>query len=69
MERTILETQERKERKRKERKSIHPLNIITFTNHYNTLNECDDIRKMLKTNCIGCPKKCNGFKMSYLQKY
>ena len=41
-------------RKRKrERKSNHPLNINKNNNHYNRLNECDNIRKMLKTNCTG----------------
>ena len=38
---------------KKERKSIHPLNIDTNNNHNNRLNECDNIRKMLKTNCTG----------------
>ena len=42
----------KKERK-KERKSIHPLKINTNNNYYNRLNECDTIRKMLKTNCKG----------------
>ena len=38
----------------KERKKyINPLNINTFRNHYDILNEFDDIREMLKTNCSG----------------
>ena len=52
LERPSKERKERKKRK-KERKSIHPLNINTFNNHYNPLNECDNIRKMLKSNCMG----------------
>ena len=44
----------KKERKKKkERKSINPLNINTFNNYYNTMNECDNIRMMLMTNCMG----------------
>ena len=53
-----------KERKDK-RKSIHPLNINTSNSHYNTLNECDNIRKMLKTNCMGkaSSRPANGWKL------
>ena len=39
--------------KEEERKSIDPLNINTFNNNYNRLNECDNIREILKTNCTG----------------
>ena len=42
-----------RKKEKKERKSIHPLNINTFNNYYNTLNECDNIRKMLMINCMG----------------
>ena len=41
------------EQRKKERKSIHPLDINTSNNHYNRLNECNNIKKMLKTNCTG----------------
>ena len=41
-------SQRKKEKKeRKERKPIHPININT------SLNECDNIRMMLMTNCMG----------------
>ena len=36
-----------------DRKIYSPLNINTYDNHYIRLNECDDIRKMLKTNYTG----------------
>ena len=32
---------EEERKKEQERKSIHPININTFNNYYNTLNECD----------------------------
>ena len=47
----------RRKEEKKERKSTHPLSINTFNNRYNTLNECNNIRKMLKTNCTG--SNCN----------
>ena len=58
---------------KKEWKSIHPFNINTFNNYYNTLNECDDFRKMLKTNCtVKAPSKAAiGWKLKepYNMKY
>ena len=53
------------ERKKEEWKSTNSLNINTFKNHYSTLNECDNIRKILKTNCMGMSpsRAANGWKL------
>ena len=50
---------------KKERKSIDPLNMNAFNNYYNTLNECDNVRMMLITNCMGkAPSRvANGCKL------